>query len=61
MFNNFDIYRRAGDAIKQGDLILNNNELSNEEKLKKLLSLDPQLITGVQGNLKLLMFISQKE
>jgi len=41
MFNNFDIYRRAGDAIKQGDLILNNNELSNEEKLKKLLSLDP--------------------
>lgn len=62
-FNNLFNFRRAGDVVKHGSIILSNTELNDHEKLKKLLDLDFLRVGvgGVQGNFKLIMFLCQVE
>ena len=61
--NNFNMYRRAGDVVKQGNGILFNKELTDNEKLRQLLNLEFLRVGvgGVQGNYKLITFLCEKE
>ena len=61
--NNFNMYRRAGDVVKQGNTILFNKELTDNEKLRQLLNLEFLRVGvgGVQGNYKLITFLCEKE
>ena len=60
--NNFN-YRRAGDVVKQGNQILFNKEINDQEKLRQLLNLEFLRVGvgGVQGNYTLITFLCEKE
>ena len=57
------MYRRAGDVVKQGNQILFNKEIDDNEKLRQLLNLEFLRVGvgGVQGNYKLITFLCEKD
>lgn len=61
--NNFNIHnRRAGDVVKEGNRILLDKELSDNDKMRQLLNLEFLRVGvgGVQGNYKLITFLCEK-
>lgn len=59
----FNFFRRAGDKARQAEQLLAQDDLTDDEKLHKILSMgDANLViqSGAQ-NFKLIMFLSKKE
>ena len=59
----FNSFRRAGDKARQAEQLLAQDDLTDDEKLRKILVMgDANLViqSGAQ-NFKLIMFLSKKE
>ena len=62
LFMNFGVNRQAQGVNQQATKILANEELTDSEKIKQLLSMDfLKWGVGAQGNFKLIEFLCQKE
>ena len=59
----FNFGRRAGDKARQAEQVLQQDDISDEEKLRRVLALGEVNLLQAQGNsnFKLTMFLCQKD
>ena len=63
IMSHLNSFRRAGDVAKQGQNILQDTEIPNVEKLRKLLDLEFLRVSvgNAHGNYKIIMFLCEKD